>query len=537
MADKKIINLTAIATQATTDLYETSANGTGSFKETRAQQLTYTKANIAGAPYVIGDLIFASSTSALGKIADIATGNVLISGGIGASPSYGKVTYGHLQIESAVTLLGNPAGAPGAVSEITLGAGLAFSGTTLISTVDSSVTLQDAYGNGDGTITSTNIKPVKLNISSTFTGAFNLSSDNFPIQLFTSTNGASNEKNSCFIQTGVGSPGFYGALVNDTLDDSTNWIEVIRTGFTPTSVNFPNGTLKYAGSEVAKASQIIVTTWDGSSTPVAVTAGTGISIASGVISATGDQTVTLQDAFDNGTPTAQGSILLTADNLNPIAAFATSTDSTKLVFEAVNNIANSTGNWGYGFRGPNSLSNYTQFARIQASAPVATDGAESARLLFLLKSGGASLGGLLIDGVAQEVSSPWPITAPNILTMGTDFNGVTIASQTGSTGASVINSQSIRMGNAGTSTGKITFTATDTTGNILINPPFGASFTAVNQASGTAIICRSSGSAIGDGIIAIVNSASGQGVQFNFLVSTGSGSYDIYFSIAYSITN
>ena len=41
MADKKISDLTALSTQATTDLYETSANGTGSFKETRAQQKAY----------------------------------------------------------------------------------------------------------------------------------------------------------------------------------------------------------------------------------------------------------------------------------------------------------------------------------------------------------------------------------------------------------------------------------------------------------------------------------------------------------------
>lgn len=47
MADKKISQLTALVTQATSDLYETSANGTGSFKETRAQQLAYNKANIA----------------------------------------------------------------------------------------------------------------------------------------------------------------------------------------------------------------------------------------------------------------------------------------------------------------------------------------------------------------------------------------------------------------------------------------------------------------------------------------------------------
>jgi hypothetical protein len=41
--------------------------------------------------YAIGDLLFASTTTALSKLADVATGNALISGGVGAAPSYGKI--------------------------------------------------------------------------------------------------------------------------------------------------------------------------------------------------------------------------------------------------------------------------------------------------------------------------------------------------------------------------------------------------------------------------------------------------------------
>jgi hypothetical protein len=36
-------------------------------------------------------LLYASSTSALSRLADVATGNALISGGVGVAPSYGKV--------------------------------------------------------------------------------------------------------------------------------------------------------------------------------------------------------------------------------------------------------------------------------------------------------------------------------------------------------------------------------------------------------------------------------------------------------------
>lgn len=41
--------------------------------------------------YTVGDLIFANTTTALTRLADVATGNVLLSGGVGVAPSYGKV--------------------------------------------------------------------------------------------------------------------------------------------------------------------------------------------------------------------------------------------------------------------------------------------------------------------------------------------------------------------------------------------------------------------------------------------------------------
>lgn len=43
------------------------------------------------ASYTIGDILYASGTTTLSKLADVATGNVLLSGGVGVAPSYGKV--------------------------------------------------------------------------------------------------------------------------------------------------------------------------------------------------------------------------------------------------------------------------------------------------------------------------------------------------------------------------------------------------------------------------------------------------------------
>lgn len=41
--------------------------------------------------YTIGDLLYASGTATLAKLPDVATGNALISGGVGVAPSYGKI--------------------------------------------------------------------------------------------------------------------------------------------------------------------------------------------------------------------------------------------------------------------------------------------------------------------------------------------------------------------------------------------------------------------------------------------------------------
>lgn len=41
--------------------------------------------------YTVGDLLYANSSTTLAKLADVATGNALISGGVGVAPSWGKI--------------------------------------------------------------------------------------------------------------------------------------------------------------------------------------------------------------------------------------------------------------------------------------------------------------------------------------------------------------------------------------------------------------------------------------------------------------
>lgn len=64
----------------------TIATGTWS-----ATAIAANKGGTGQTSYTTGDLLYASGAAALSKLADVATGNALLSGGVGAAPAYGKV--------------------------------------------------------------------------------------------------------------------------------------------------------------------------------------------------------------------------------------------------------------------------------------------------------------------------------------------------------------------------------------------------------------------------------------------------------------
>ena len=53
--------------------------------------LVATSGGTGQSSYAVGDLLYASTTTALSKLADVATGNALISGGVSTAPSWGKI--------------------------------------------------------------------------------------------------------------------------------------------------------------------------------------------------------------------------------------------------------------------------------------------------------------------------------------------------------------------------------------------------------------------------------------------------------------
>lgn len=58
---------------------------------TLAGDLNATHGGTGFASYAVGDILYADTTTTLAKLADVATGNALISGGPGVAPSWGKI--------------------------------------------------------------------------------------------------------------------------------------------------------------------------------------------------------------------------------------------------------------------------------------------------------------------------------------------------------------------------------------------------------------------------------------------------------------
>ena len=78
-------------TNATHDHSNAAGGGTLNASAIAAGTLAVARGGTGLATYVIGDLIIASAATTLISLADVATGNAVISGGVGVVPSYGKI--------------------------------------------------------------------------------------------------------------------------------------------------------------------------------------------------------------------------------------------------------------------------------------------------------------------------------------------------------------------------------------------------------------------------------------------------------------
>lgn len=69
----------------------TAGRAVSALSLTLTNALTAANGGTGQSSYAVGDLLYASTTTALSKLADVATGNALISGGVGVAPSWGKI--------------------------------------------------------------------------------------------------------------------------------------------------------------------------------------------------------------------------------------------------------------------------------------------------------------------------------------------------------------------------------------------------------------------------------------------------------------
>jgi hypothetical protein len=180
----------AIPTTAAVTSFQTSLNGlTPSTATTGVVTLAGTLGPTSGgtglSAYTTGDIIYASATNTLAALADVATGNALISGGVGVAPSWGKIGLtthvdGVLPVANGGTgqstytdgqlLIGNSTGNTLTKASLTAGTGISItpgSGSiTIASTVTAGLTITD------DTTTATSLYPTFTSATSgSITGA------------------------------------------------------------------------------------------------------------------------------------------------------------------------------------------------------------------------------------------------------------------------------------------------------------------------------------------------------------------------------
>lgn len=96
--------------------------------------------------YAVGDLIYANTTTTLAKLPDVATGNALISGGVGVAPSWGKI--GLTTHVSGTLPVAN--GGTGQASNLTQYGIVYGSTTTAMATTAAGTSTQVLHGNASG---------------------------------------------------------------------------------------------------------------------------------------------------------------------------------------------------------------------------------------------------------------------------------------------------------------------------------------------------------------------------------------------------
>jgi trimeric autotransporter adhesin len=133
--------------------------------------------------YTQGDLLYATSSTTLGRLADVATGNALISGGVGADPSWGKIgltthVSGTLPVANggtnastaSITAFNNITGYTASGATGTTSTNLVFSTSPSLTTPRVITSINDTNGNELFGVTATASAVNELTIANAATG-------------------------------------------------------------------------------------------------------------------------------------------------------------------------------------------------------------------------------------------------------------------------------------------------------------------------------------------------------------------------------
>jgi hypothetical protein len=236
----------------TGDVTWTSGSFNGSANVTGTATLATvpaTKGGTGQTTYAVGDLLVGGATNTLTKLADVATGNALISGGVGVAPSYGKI---------------------GLTTHIsgTLAVGNGGTGVTTLSGL--------AFGNGTSAFTAATAAQIVAAISTTaVTNATNATN---ATNVTATTSATASAFKVPFLNTTVSTTGNYGLLQDSTAtftyNPSTNTVEsgvisasnglVVNSNTVSASYSIPSGSSASSVGPMTVASGQTVTVPSGS---------------------------------------------------------------------------------------------------------------------------------------------------------------------------------------------------------------------------------------------------------------------------------
>jgi hypothetical protein len=233
--------------------------------------------------YTAGDLLYASGTTALSKLAGVATGNVLLSGGVATAPSWGKVgltthVSGTLAIGNGGTgvtgtpsngqlLIGNGSGYT--LATITAGTGISVTNgagsISIAATNNGTVTSVDVSGGTTGLTTSGG--PITGSGTITLAGTLNVANGGTGATSLTANNVLLGNGTSALQVVAPGTTG------NVLTSDGTTWTSAAPTGsVSPFSENL----------DVVAANYTIVTGRNALSVgPMTINSGVTVTVDSG----------------------------------------------------------------------------------------------------------------------------------------------------------------------------------------------------------------------------------------------------------------